>query len=67
MLFGGKNEEQSRINDVYIIDLHTMVITIGSCTPGYWLQQLLMVWLLLFVYLATIVKSFSEVGEPLIL
>ena len=28
VLFGGKNGDQGRMNDVYIIDLHTMVMTV---------------------------------------
>ena len=31
MLFGGFSGEQDRVNDVYIIDLHTMVITFCEC------------------------------------
>ena len=28
VLFGGRNGEQGSMNDVYIIDLHTMVMTV---------------------------------------
>ena len=37
-----------------------------SSTSGYWLQHVLIVWLLLFSVLATVAKTFSEVGDPLI-
>ena len=35
MLFGGFNAEQGRMNDVYIIDLQAMVMTVFWSTHTY--------------------------------
>ena len=53
MLFGGYNIDQGHMNDVYIIDFHTMVFSFMLCwnSPVYWVCDALveMLWLLCIV------------------